>query len=105
MKKPSRRTIVNRIKRGDNICPVCGCRKTIYIHHNVGYPEVWDEDYCKRCGQAVGIADNSPYCHICDDIREAKFISYKICLRIAKQWDKHMEIGRASCRERVYVQV
>ena len=48
-------------------CPYCGCDHTVYIDHHVGYPEVWIDYYCARCGKKVAYEDNCPYTHILDE--------------------------------------
>jgi len=42
-------------------CPFCGCSATRHVNHHVGYPELWIEDFCLRCGGLFGFADNSEY--------------------------------------------
>lgn len=87
MKRISHKTIVNRIKRGDNICPVCGCRGTRMIDHHAVYPERCIHLLCSRCGQLVEYSDNSPWINVCELIREQKHISYKVCRKIAKEFE------------------
>lgn len=89
MRRTSHRTIVNRIKRGENICPICGCRLRIRNDHGVAYPERWIDEHCAQCGQFVCYSDNSPYIEICDLIRESKHISYKQCVKAAKKFGEH----------------
>ena len=45
-------------------CPICGCEVSYTIHHSVEYPEVWNEDFCGRCGNKVGCQDNSKPYHV-----------------------------------------
>lgn len=54
-------------------CPKCGCTHDKYIDHEVGYPEVWIETYCARCGFKTGTADNSPF-HHCLECPEDNYI-------------------------------
>lgn len=42
-------------------CPNCGCESFHTIDHHAKWPEIWIEDYCRRCNHFVGGADNSPY--------------------------------------------
>lgn len=88
MKRVSHKTIVNRIKRGENICPVCGCRWTIMVDHHAVYPERSISYFCSHCGQLVCYSDNSPWIDVCDLIREEKHISYKVCRKVAKEFEE-----------------
>ena len=89
MKRVSHKTIVNRIKKGCSICPICGCTHSRYYHYNVGYPEIYNETFCSECNTLIGIADNSPYYDVCDIIRESlKHITYKGCVKIAKKFQR-----------------
>lgn len=47
MKRVSHKTIVNRIKRGESICPVCGCRGTRVVDYSE-YPERWVQYFCSH---------------------------------------------------------
>ena len=47
-------------------CPFCGCESTRIMNHDVGYPEIWIEVFCLRCGSKVEEADNSDFIHILD---------------------------------------
>ena len=88
MKKLSRRTIVNRIKRGGTLCPTCGCTHSKYIYHDVGYPEVFDQRFCSGCGALLGFSDNSPHFEICEIIRERlNHVTYKGCQTIADEFN------------------
>jgi len=49
-------------------CPKCGCDMTRTFDHRVAYPEIWETDYCMRCGYEVGGADNSPHYHVLEEI-------------------------------------
>lgn len=87
MKRVSHKTIVNRIKRGESICPVCGCRGTRVVDYSE-YPERWVQYFCSHCGQLVCYSDNSPWIDVCDLIREEKHISYKVCRKVAKEFEE-----------------
>ena len=87
MKKVSRKTIVNRIKNGKYICPICGCTHSTFCHHYVEYPEIYEETFCSNCSALLAFADNSPYYEVCDIIREElKHITYKECVRIVNEF-------------------
>lgn len=49
-------------------CPYCGCDNSFIVNHGVHYPEIWETEYCLRCHEKVGGADNSPFHHILEDI-------------------------------------
>ena len=44
-------------------CPICGCSKEFWTGNKVSYPERWEEGFCTRCGNMIGVSDNSPYIH------------------------------------------
>jgi hypothetical protein len=44
-------------------CPKCGCEHKIYTGSLVGYPEIYEIQYCARCGFILAFADNSPWIH------------------------------------------
>lgn len=48
----------------DVFCPKCGCDEAESTGNMAGYPELWVRHYCMRCGNLVGEADNSPFCHV-----------------------------------------
>lgn len=77
MKKKSNKTILKRIHKGKNCCPVCGSYHSHSTGNQAEYPEMWEDEYCSNCGQKVGTIDNSPYVHICDEIREENLRSYR----------------------------
>jgi transcription initiation factor IIE alpha subunit len=45
-------------------CPNCGCEKTRLGYNMAEYPEIWQSEYCLRCGEVVAVADNSPFIHV-----------------------------------------
>lgn len=53
--------------KGEPCCPYCGCEITDPDNHHVGYPEVWIDHHCLRCGKIVACEDNSPYTHVLDE--------------------------------------
>lgn len=89
MKRVSHKTITNRIKNGKYICPVCGCTGRRRNTHNVGYPDIWLEETCSRCGRLLCWADNTPTYEVCDEIRRLKHITYKGCLKIAEWFNEY----------------
>lgn len=85
MKKISKKTLIKRIKNGAYCCPICGCCRCWSTGNMASYPERWENYFCNKCKQLVGVSDNSPFIHICDDIREnIKLLSYKKILKFAK---------------------
>lgn len=54
----------------DLFCPQCGCIETKFVDHEVPDPEIWVEIFCARCGYQVGAADNSPYSHALQWLKE-----------------------------------
>jgi len=44
-------------------CPKCGCECKIYTGSLCGYPEIYEVQYCARCGFIIAFADNSPWIH------------------------------------------
>lgn len=89
MKRVSHKTIVNRIKNGHDICPVCGCRGRYRDTHNKEYPDIWLTETCSRCGTLLLWADNTPIYEVCDEIRKLKRITYKECLKVVKWFNGH----------------
>lgn len=51
----------------EKFCPSCGCETSWPKNHYVGYPDIWIEYFCMRCGRKVAEEDNSPYKHILDE--------------------------------------
>lgn len=45
-------------------CPNCGESGARTLHRDGYYPEVYDTQYCLRCGKKVAEADNSPMIHV-----------------------------------------
>ena len=85
MSKVSKRNIINRIKNGSCCCPICGVTKSWATGNMAEYPERWEQIFCIKCGQLVCISDNSPYVHVCEDIREnIKLLSYKNVLKFVR---------------------
>lgn len=66
----SKNKIAQSIKRYEQPCYNCGCLYGKTLNHNVGYPEIWVETFCDRCGTFIGGADNSRYEHLSDIIYE-----------------------------------
>lgn len=87
MKKLSKTTIVNRIKQGKHVCPICGCKSINRVYHYVEYPEQHDEHFCSNCDVLLGFIDNSPYINVWDIIKECKHITYTRCVRIVKHFN------------------
>ena len=88
MKKVSKATIVKRIKRGLDICPICGCAHKKRVYHDTEYLEIWVELFCSHCGILLCFADQSPFYEVCDIIREkSNHITYKSCVKLAKEFN------------------
>ena len=69
-KKPSNKTIVNRIKRGVLCCPECGNTNIHWDTYNgAAYPEVWYVHTCTKCKMTVAYQNNSPLVTVIDEIR------------------------------------
>lgn len=61
MKNPEKHT---------TFCPNCGEGGEMFINHEVGYPELQVEGFCLRCGTKTSWADNSPWYHILEIMKE-----------------------------------
>lgn len=48
---------------GEVFCLKCGCKEIKSTGNMSSYPELYERDYCARCGHMVAEADNSPYYH------------------------------------------
>jgi len=63
------------------ICPICGCLKTRFVNHNMEWPDVWNENFCTRCGYLINYVDNSPNYSFLDHSEEVDWIK-KFNIRI-----------------------
>lgn len=58
----SDKTVFEMLESGEIeslFCPKCGCEESYTINYAVEYPEVWNEEFCSRCRNKVGMQDNS----------------------------------------------
>jgi hypothetical protein len=49
-------------------CPKCGCQAPRHVDYEAPYPDVYYADFCLRCGEEVGGADNSRYHHVLEEM-------------------------------------